>query len=51
MTLAGSVLLVNFQTENRKSLLDVYHTGVAKKCTTPKDIFKMIPTESLSQKT
>ena len=36
---------------DQKSLLDSYHTDVAKKCITPKEISKMMPTESSSQKT
>jgi len=51
MTLAGRILLVKFETENRKSLLDSYHTSVAKKCKTPHEILKMMPTKSSSQKT
>jgi hypothetical protein len=31
--------------------IDSYHTDVAKKCITPKEISKMMPTESSSQKT
>ena len=51
MTLAGRMLLVKLETGNIKSLLDYYHTDVAKKCITPKEISKMMPTESSSQKT
>ena len=51
MILAGCMLLVKSETENLKSLLDSYHTDVAKKCITPKEISKMMPTESSSQKT
>jgi hypothetical protein len=36
---------------DQKSLLDSYHTDDAKKCITPKEISKMMPTESSSQKT
>ena len=51
MTLPGRMLLLKLETENLKSLLDSYHTDVAKKCITPKEISKMMPTESSSQKT
>jgi hypothetical protein len=44
MTLAGRMLLVKSETENIKSLLDSYHTDVAKKGITPKEISKMMPT-------
>ena len=50
MTLVGRMLLVKFETENRKSLLDSYHTGVVKKCTTPKEILGTMPTKTSSQK-
>ena len=51
MTLPGRMLLLKLETENLKSLLDSYHTDVAKKCITPTEISKMMPTESSSLKT
>jgi hypothetical protein len=37
MILAGRMLLVKSETKNLKSLLDSFHTDVAKKCITPKE--------------